>query len=308
MEFEVAFTNVLLTLMYIVPGYLVCRAKRATADHLPTLSAILIYVCSPCMLVSSLISLEFSVEGIRNLGLFFAVSLLLQGAFMLLLFFLLRRRMGEKRYRILTMASVMGNVGFFGLPLVKVLLPDNPEVLTYSAAYIVSMNVLLFTVGVFCLTGKKQYMSLKAAVWNPTVIGFFIGLPLYIFGVGEHLPDVVKNGVGLLGNMTTPLCMLILGIRLATIPLKRLFARPFVYGILAAKLILYPLFTLGAVCLLPVPYSFKASIVILSATPCASAVQSLAEIYRSETELSANCVMLSTLLCFLTLPVMTLLL
>ena len=308
MEFEVAFSNVLLTLMYIIPGYLVCRAKRATADHLPTLSAILIYVCTPCMLISSLTSLTFSMEGLCNLGLFFLVSLLLQVAFMLILYGIFRRRMGENRYRILTVASVMGNVGFFGLPLVKALLPNNPEVMTYAAAHIVSMNVLLFTVGVFCLTGQKKYMSLRAAILNPTVISFFIGLPLYLFGVGEHLPAVVKNGMGLLGNMTTPLCMLILGIRLATIPWRRLFSRPFVYGILGTKLILYPLFAIGIVSLLPVPYSFKASILILSATPCASVIQSLAEMYRSETELSANCVMLSTLLCFLTLPVMALIL
>lgn len=307
MEFEIAFSNVLVTLLYILPGYLICKGKRAVADHLPTLSALLIYVCSPCMLISSLLKMEFSLEGLANMGLFLLVSLLLQGVFMLILFGVFRRKKDVK-YRIFAIASVMGNVGFFGLPIVKVLLPDHPEVMSYSAAYAVSMNILLFTVGVFCLTGKRESMSLRAAVVNPTVIGFSLGVLLYVFGAGRVLPSLLTDCVGLLGDMTTPLCMIILGIRLATVPMKRLFSRPFVYGITASKLILYPLFVFLVTVLLPLPYSFRASLVVLSATPCAAVIQSISEIYKSETEMSANCVMLSTLLCFLTIPAVTLLL
>ena len=116
------------------------------------------------------------------------------------------------------------------------------------------------------------------------------------------------NSMQLLANMTTPLCMIILGIRLSTVPVKRLFSQPFAYGAAAGKLLLFPLFCYGCVCLLPLPLAFRASVLILSATPCASIVFNLAELHRSETVLSANCVLLSTLLCFLTIPLFTLLL
>ena len=47
MGFEVTFSNVLLTLLYIIPGYIVAKMGKASADHLSTVSVILVYICSP---------------------------------------------------------------------------------------------------------------------------------------------------------------------------------------------------------------------------------------------------------------------
>ena len=59
---------------------------------------------------------------------------------------------------------------------------------------------------------------------------------------------------------------------------------------------------------LPLPEAFRASLLILSAVPCASIIFNMAEIHHREVELSANCVMLSTLLCLLTIPLVTMVL
>ena len=303
-----ALSNVLLTLLYIAPGYLLCKSRKATADHLSTLSAVLVYICSPCLPVSAFLNLEFSWPAFGWMALFFAVTLLLQSAFMALLYLLFHRRYADARYRVLNIGAVLGNVGFFGLPIMRALMPDHPEVAGYAVMYIVSMNILVFTMGVFCLTRDRSYMSLKAALINPTVMGMAVALALYFTRGQDYLPAMLQDAIHLLSKMTTPLCMIILGMRLATVPVKRLFARPFVYGIALGKLMAFPLFCYACVALLPLPLSFRASILILSATPCASIILNLAEIHHSETELSANCVMLSTLICFLSIPPLTLLL
>lgn len=308
MGFDVALSNVLVTLFYIIPGFIICKIKKASADHLPTLSAVLIYVCGPCMTISAFLALDFSWRDLANMGIFFVATFLLQAAFMGLIFLLFRKKSGESKYRILALGSVMGNVGFFGLPIVKALIPDNPEVMCYAAVYVISMNILVFTVGVFCLTGKKETMTLRAAIFNPSMFGFVVGLALYLLSANRYMPTLLVSGLGLLGNMTTPLCMIILGIRLATVRFGRLFTRPIVYGTCLCKLLLYPLFCYAAVVLLPLDPAFKAAILILSATPCASIIFNMAEIHRSETELSANCVLVSTLLCFITIPILTLIL
>ena len=308
MSFDIALSNVLVTLMYILPGFIVCKLKRASADHLSTLSGVLVYGCAPCMVISSFLALDFSIKDLISMGWFFVATFLLQAAFMGLIYWAFRKKMDDPKYRILTIGSVLGNVGFFGLPVVKALLPESPEVMCYSAVYVISMNILVFTVGVFCLTGDKKHMTLKAAVLNPSMFGFVTGLLLYTVRAGGFIPDLVKNSVGLLGNMTTPLCMIILGVRLATVSSKKLFTRPIVYLICLGKLLFFPLFAYGLVYFLPLAESFKASILILSATPCASVIFNMAEMHKSETEISANCVLLTTLLCFLTIPVLTLLL
>ena len=241
------------------------------------------------------------------MALFFVVSFVIQLVFLLLVFLVFRKKFTISKYRMLTIGSVLGNCGFFGLPLIKALLPNNPEVACYSSIYVISMNILVFTAGIYCLTQDKKYISVKAALINPTAISFVVAFPLYIFGASNWLPTVLKDSIGLLGKMTTPMCMFILGIRLATMDFKKLFTNSFVYFACIGKLIAFPLFAYVCVLFLPLPASFKASMLILAATPCASIILNLAEIHGKETEMSANCILLSTLLCILTIPVLALL-
>jgi predicted permease len=306
--FLIALENVIITLLFILPGYLLCKVKKAMAEHLSTMSAVLVYVCSPCMIINSFLQMEFNVVDLKNMGLFFIVTFVLQAAFMGILFAIFHKKYAESKYRILTIGSVMGNVGFFGLPVVKAMLPNNPEVACYSAVYVVSMNVLVFTVGVFCLTRDKKFMSVKSAILNPSTLSFVVAIPLYIFGVNKYLPEILTNAVELLGKMTTPMCMFILGIRLATVPIKKLFTRAFMYIICIGKLLVFPLFCYFAVYFIPFDYSFKASILILSSAPCASVILNLAEMHHAEEEMAANCVLVSTLFCFMTIPLLALIL
>ena len=306
--FSIALRNVLVTLLYIFPGFLLGKLRRASADHLSTLSAFLIYVCSPCMLVSTFLTLEFSINQLIEMLLFALVTLILQSLFMLILYLFFRRKYDDPQYRVCTIGSVMGNVGFFGLPIVRALLPDAPIVMCYSSMYVISMNILSFTVGVFCLTTEKKYMSVKPAVLNPSTFGLLVGLLIYVTSLSSQIPDVLSGAVNLLGSMTTPICMTILGIRLSAVVLKKLFIRPMIYLTCLGKLLLFPLFCYAAVAFLPFTDAFKASVLILSATPCASVILTLAEMHRKETELAANCVLVSTLLCFITIPLLVLLL
>ncbi len=308
MSFQIALTQVLLTLFYILPGYVISKMKKASAGHLPTLSAVLVYICGPCLHISAFISLDFSWEGLRDMGLVFLLTFVLQAAFMAILYAALRRKKEDGRYRIWTIASTLGNVGFFGLPVVRALLPEHPEAACYSAIFCVSMNVLVFTMGVYCLTNDRKYMSVRSALMNPTLFGFALAIPLYLSGAKNYLPRQALDAVELLGRMSTPLCMFILGIRLAQSPVKRVFAQPLVYAVSLSKLVAFPLFCFAAVSFLPLSMPIKASVVILSATPCASIILSLAELHGSGAEFSANCLLMSTLLCFLTIPLFTLLL
>ena len=306
--FTIALSNVLVTLFYLFPGFVIRKLGWAKEEHLPTLSAILVYIGTPFLQVASFMSMDFSWEGVRNMGIFFLVTFAAQCLFMLALRLILgKKRFGEGKYRLLTIGAVMGNVGFFGIPIVSALLPDNPEVACYAAMYSLSMNVLAFTVGVFCLTGEKKYMSLKAAVFNPTVFGFVVSVPFYVFGLRNVLPEVLVSAIVTVKNMTTPLCMFILGIRLASARFFEIWNKPTVYGTVVLKLLLFPLFAYALVSLpfFGLPDSLRWSVLILSGTPCASILLSLSELRRTEPDLAADSILVSTLLCFLTLPLLT---
>ena len=203
----------------------------------------------------------------------------------------------------LTVSFGLGNAGFFGIPIIEALLPGHPEVACYACVYIVGMNMLTFTIGAYCLTGDKKRMAFKKAFLNPSFISLIIALVLYALNARVIMPDLLFNSIKLLKSTTTPLCMIILGIRLASVSFKKLFTRAYVYIICACKLLVFPFACLAIVYFLPLNNVFKAAMFILGGTPCAAVMLNIAEIYEGETELAANCVLLSTLLCIFTIPI-----
>lgn len=303
MSFSIAFSNVLLTLAYIIPGFVACKTKIARAEHLSTLSAILMYICSPCMIVTSFMQTDRTLYNIKQILLFFIISLAVQALVTGILYLIFSKRYEDVKYRMLTVSFGLGNAGFFGIPIIKALLPNNPEVACFACVYIVGMNMLTFTIGAYCLTGDKRRMTFKKAFLNPSFIGLLIALALFAINFQSKAPDKVLDAMNLLNRMTTPLCMIILGIRLASVSFKKLFMRPFVYVICICKLLVFPLMCLLIVYFLPLSDIFKAAMFILGATPCASVMLNIAEMYHGETELAANCVLLSTLLCVITIPI-----
>ena len=301
---EVAFSNVLVTLLYIIPGFICCKTKIAKADHLSTLSAILVYVCSPCMVVNSFMQIERTRRMLGQIMLFFVVSLAIQTVLTFILYGIFRKKFHDVKYRMLTVSFGLGNAGFFGIPIIKALLPGHPEVACFACVYIVGMNMLTFTIGAYCLTGDKKRMTLKKAFLNPPFISLLVALVLYAVNFSGIMPELLGGALDLLNRTTTPLCMIILGIRLASVSFKKLFTRIYVYIICACKLLIFPFACLAIVYFLPLSPVFKAAMFILGGTPCAAVMLNIAEMYDGETELAANCVLLSTLLCVFTIPIL----
>lgn len=306
--FSVTFSNVLLILFYLVPGWILCRTKKIQPDHMSSVSVILLYVCGPCMFLNALTALERSSSMTLQMLLFFLISLAVQFLLTALLSLLFRKRRREFRYRMLSLASVLGNTGYFGLPVIQALFPGNPEAAAYSCIFCATMNILAWTAGVFTLTGERKYISLRAALLNPSVISVALGFVLYLLNARSSMPAVLTGGIAAVASMTTPLSMFILGVRLGTMRPRDLVSDPFVWGIAAGKLLLFPLFSYLLVVFLPLPEVFRGSVLILSAVPCASILLNLAEIHENGRELAAACALLTTLLSIVTIPLLSFLL
>lgn len=308
--FTTTLINVIILLIYIVPGYWMTKRKLMNTGHSAALSSILVYLCGPCLVMSAFFSLKYNAADARNMALFFVAALALQALFIGILYLLLKKKYAEAKYRIMTVGAVMGNTGFFGLPVITALFgAEHPEVACYSVVFTVAMNVLVFTIGVFCLTNDRKYMSLKPAIFNPTSVGVVVGVLVYalssrvtLSGFAAEAAAKLASSVSIISRMSAPLCMMVLGIRLASVSFKGLFTRPFIYVTCLLKLLAFPLFCYLLMLPIPVDKVFKASILVLASVPNASVVLALAEMHQSETELAANTLLVTTLLCFLTMP------
>ena len=110
--------------------------------------------------------------------------------------------------------------------------------------------------------------------------------------------------VELIGRMATPVCMLILGMRLALMRWKPMFTRPIQYLAIGLKMIVFPLAALLVCRLLPVERDFVRSVYILCCVPVASVVLSFSEMLGEGQDTAANVMLLSTLLSLALIPLM----
>ena len=305
MQFTVVLQSMLFMLIFMALGYTLVKVKAASASHAKTLSALLLYGATPGMIITSFQEMEYSAENNVKLLWFFILSLVAQLMLFGLMFLLFRDKMKNGKYRILTIGSFMGNVGFFGQPVVIALFPDKPIAACYCMMAAISMNLLIFTLGEYMISGDARYISVKRVILNPTMLSLFVALPLYFMKI--RLPQLPFSVLNTLRTMSGPLCMIMLGLRLASMSLKEVFAEKMAYIVSALKLLAFPLVSYSIACLIPsLDQTFRICMLIISGTPCASVILALAEKHDCEQGSAAYSVLISAVLCMVTLPVLAL--
>ncbi len=304
--FLIALSTVLVMLFYAIPGFLMVKTKLIPEAGISNFAKLLMYVCQPALIIYSFMQVDFSFDLLLDmLFVFFFVLVLLTGVTLLCRFVILRKKTADVKYRIYTLALCFANCAFMGVPILEALLPDYPQAVAFSAMFSLAMNILGWTLGSAIITNDRKYMSVKKIVLNPAVLALVVAVPLFL--TGWSLPSVIENMVTLLGRMTTPLCMIIMGMRLATVPIRSVFGRPAQYLIIALKQFVLPLIALLILLPIPVEQNLKISVYIMIACPVASVVLNFAEMLGEGQEHAANLVLLGTGLSALTIPLMVLL-
>ncbi len=307
MEFTTVAINVAIMLAYSIPGYLLIKLKAVKEDAIPAFSKVLMYVCQPCLSIYTFQKVQYTKELAINMLIFFAIAICFQALMLVILRLIYSKKYNDDfKYKVAVVTPILGNVGFFGIPLLESLLPNNPEALAYGAVFIISFNLIAWTLGAYFLTGDKSFVSGKKAFLNPPVLTLFITLPLFF--TKTTMPDVILNCVTILGKFTTPLCMIILGMRFATTNPKELFTNPYTYISSGIKLVIFPLLAFLATHFLPIDPVMKTTMFIVCCCPTASVVLSLAEISgKGGQKEAAHAMIMSTMFCLVTIPVLLLL-
>ncbi len=204
-------------------------------------SFLVLYISTPMLILESLL-VPFE-PGKLVLGVWILV---LSGAVMLIsaivgkLFF--------KRHPLRQFTVVFSNVGFMGIPLVRSLLGN--EAVFFMSLFNVVLTVLVWTYGVYLLTGSWKDVSLKKVILNPCILAVIVGLIFFVCGV--HLPVVITETIHNLGNLNTGLAILLLGIYLAQTDLAAFFVKKEVWKISILRLVVVPLITLAMLVLIPI--------------------------------------------------------
>lgn len=300
-----------------VPGFLLRKFGVIPESCIAGFSKVLIYISQPCLAVYTFKATEYTPEKLADIGIFAALTLgvhalMLGGAYLVL-----RRRCDNPLYRILTVATTFANCAFFGIPIIEALFPAfAKDVIIYTTVYSVVMNVIGWTVGSAIISGDAKYISPKKIFLNPALIGTAVAFILFIFEIpltftvpgGSAEFTLISDVITVAAKMSTPISMLIMGMRLATMKWRSFFTDYRIYLTILVKQILMPLIAFAAVLFLPISPEMKCVFFVICACPAASVVLNYAEMVGAGQREAANTVVLSTMLSVVTLPLMALLL
>ncbi len=288
--------SVLTLFLLMSVGFVFGRLGLLAGETLSQVSRILLYVVTPCIMLTS-----FEVERTpENQGQLLTALAAMAGLYVvyMLLSQLLFPRQGEEHRGIMRFAAVYGNAGFMGLPLIQSVMGDSAMMVAVVGLAV--FNTVTWTQG-RALIGGRGELSLKKVALNPGILGFAGGLLLYF--TGWRPPAPVDSAVAYLGSLNTPLAMVVIGGQMAQADLVKVFSTKKLYLVSAVKLLGLPLLT-GLVLL---PFRLDPTIyiaaVILAGCPTAGATSLFAQSMGRDAALAAQQVTLSTLLCVATLPV-----
>ena len=298
------------TFIIILPGYIVTKLGILNTTHTAGMSSLITCVTYPCLVIMAM-QMEFSMQILNNC--LAAVLIFLGTVVVALIVSKIVSKMvklPQDRAGIFAFMLVFGNTGFIGLPVLNGLLGS--EAVFYGALCDSSYDIFMFTIGITLIRSSASdekmglLQTLKGLI-NPCFIGVLIGLTLFVCGI--TLPEVIATPMERVGAITSPLAMIVVGSHLANVRIRDLFTNRHAWLASLMKLIAFPLiallivrFTIGAGSLL-------ASVIVLEAAmPCAMLTVILSERYRADVKFASTGVMLTTLLCIITIPLYAVLL
>lgn len=298
------------TFIIILPGYLVTKLGILNSQHTAGMSSLITCVTYPCLVISAM-QMEFSMQVLNNCK--YAVLIFLGAIVCALILSKIVSaivKLPPERAGIFAFMLVFGNTGFIGLPVLHGLLGS--EAVFYGALCDSSYDIFMFTIGITLIRNgasgndMKLKDTLKGLI-NPCFIGVLIGLTLYICGI--TLPEVIAGPVERIGDITSPLAMIVVGSHLARVRIRDLFTSGHAYLVCLMKLIVFPLTALAIVKLTIGTGSLLASVIVLQAAmPVAMLSVIFSERYKGDVNFASSGVMLTTLMCILTIPLHAILL
>ena len=270
-----------------------------TDESIHGTTQLVVNITLPCLTIMNM-QREFSMQVLKNFILALLITAALIVVTLLLGLAIYRNRPREKRAVLANLAG-FSNCGFMGYPII---LAVKPDWMMYAVAYNIAYNIVAWTLGVSLFCGKEN-ITLRRVLLNPNIVSAVIGF--VFFCTGFTVPSVPAQAMTLIGGLTTPLSMLLIGTRVCGIRLGD-FKDVDDHISAGLRLVVLPLALYVVLRPLPIAHEVAATLYLLTAMPCATMTGMQAELYHGDATFAARAIAYSTLLSLASVPVMSLLL
>lgn len=271
--------------------------------HRDTIANILFYMLAPLIIFSGVLNTRLDANVLILPLITYLVS-----SFLCITFYQLSKLVWQDPTKnLMAISAGSGNTGYFGLPIVLLLMDNQGE-----GVYIMAMlGIALYESSIgFYILAKGTYSSsesVKKLFKLPSLYAFALGATLN--GLGVESPAVFGELVCYLKGAFTVLGMMLIGLGLASVHHLKMDYK-FIGMTFLAKFVVWPLIALtiifcDATWLHFLNNTIYSALFILSIVPLAANTVALAAIIKNQPEKSATAVFLSTLFAIVYVPFMT---
>ena len=299
MDIMVVINQMIQLFLIIGLGYFM-QKKNILNDELNSkLNYIVISITTPAMIFSSVCSTTITDKSmvIYTLGVATAVYLLLP----VISFILVKiMRIPLPQQGLYMFMTIFSNIGFMGFPIMKALFGN--DAVFYTALFNILFNLEVFTLGVILINyGNNVRMKLDPKnLLSPGVVSSIIAVFIYFLEI--PIPGVLANCFEMVGDMTTPLAMMIIGATLANIELKSLFTELRLYYFTVVKQVILPIVVFPIIAFFIRDPLIQGITLVNIAMPVGNSAVLFAKQYGGDVELAAKSIFITTLVSVFTIP------
>ena len=287
----------------VILGYTACKLGYMGDKFDKKLSSIVVDITCPLLVLSSVMGDEMPdrslILPLVGVGFLTYIILLVFG-------FWVPRFISKNHddQGMIGFSLMFANVGFIGYPIVASIF--GPKAVFYAALLNVPNTFFIFTAGVMLVKGEYSIRQFNPKVLlSPALIGAFIAALLVAFGV--HTPEMIARPITMVGNITVPAALMIIGSSMAHLPLHEIIGSGKVYATSFLRLVIVPLSVYFLFRLCGVNTLINNINTVVIAMPVASFGTMFCMKYGRNPSLMTEATFITTLFSIITIPLITLL-
>jgi malate permease and related proteins len=292
-----AFNQIAIMFLIIMVGVICYRIRLVDQITNKKLSDLVLMLVNPIVIFISY-QREFDATLLKGLLISLIMAVVTHIFGIVIGFVIIRGKKHKTDLSIERFAVIYSNCGFIGIPMAGGLFGS--EGVFYITAYMTIFNLLVWTHGVILMTGKANFKAIGKALLSPSVIATVTGFLLFVTRI--MLPDILTQTLTYIGNMNTPMAMLVAGVTIAQTDLRKLAGKLRIYYISAIRLLLIPIIMLFIFRMFELPDVVLLTSVLAAACPTAVTVNLFSIRFEKNYLYASEIFAVSTLASMATIP------
>lgn len=298
--------SVLSIVIMICIGYILTAKKWFDESVSKLFSDLVCNIALPCLMISDLVG-NFDREKLSSLSSGLIVPFTSM-AVCYIVGILVAKIIKVEKKRIGTFKSMffVSNSIFIGLPINMALFGQSS--IPYVLLYYIANTTFFWTLGAYGISKDGDNIDSRIfsketliRLASPPLIGFVIGIMLIFLNI--QIPKFILDTCKYLGNLTTPLSMLFIGIIIYSVDLKKIRFSLEILVILIGRFLISPILIYFAARYLEIPVLMEKVFVIQAAMPVMTNTSIVAKNYNADYEYAAIMTVVTTICSLISIPI-----